>query len=268
MPFKIRAIIPFLTLFSYHVKSQQLNINKHQPTTTDSLQVVSTRKVEEHKEPFPTKQLIIPALFIVYGVVAIESDGLKNLNEKVREKIFLENPHEKTHIDNYLQFAPAVAVYGLNIVGIKGAHNFVDRSAIFLLSNVMLNISVSAIKKYSHQLRPDSSDYLSFPSGHTAEAFANAEFLLQEYKDVSMWYGIAGYAVAATTGYLRMYNDKHWLSDVIAGAGVGMASTKIAYWLYPKIKHALFKDKITTTSIIPTYQNRIAGFALVHNFSR
>ncbi|MEO5893661.1 MAG: phosphatase PAP2 family protein [Ferruginibacter sp.] len=220
------------------------------------------------KCPFPAKQLVIPALLIGYGVTAIENNGLKNLNDEVKEELVLENPHRGIHIDNYLQFTPAVAVYSLNMAGIKGAHNLVDRSAIYLLSNIIVNSSVSGIKKYSHQARPDGSGYSSFPSGHTAEAFASAEFLRQEYKNVSVWYGIAGYAVAATTGYLRMYNNKHWMSDVIAGAGVGIASTKIAYWLYPKIKHVLFKEKLRNTCIIPTYQNKFAGFVLIHNFSK
>ena len=125
---------------------------------------------------------------------------------------------------------------------------------------------VYPLKKITHQFRPDSSKNNSFPSGHTAEAFASAEFLRMEYKDVSTWYGVAGYAMAITTGYLRMYNNKHWFSDVVAGAGVGMISTKPAYWLYPKIQRKLFKDKPMNTMIMPYYQNRVGGFSLVHNF--
>jgi membrane-associated phospholipid phosphatase len=56
----------------------------------------------------------------------------------------------------------------------------------------------------------------------------------QEYKDVSIWYGISGYVVATGTGFFRMYNDRHWLTDVAAGAGIGILCTKTAYWLYPK----------------------------------
>jgi membrane-associated phospholipid phosphatase len=85
-------------------------------------------------------------------------------------------------------------------------------------------------------------------------------------KEVSVWYGIAGYAMAFSTGYLRMYNNKHWLSDVIAGAGIGIASTKLAYWLYPKIESKLFKHAPASTMILPVYQNRTIGLNLVHQF--
>ena len=215
---------------------------------------------------FPAKSFIIPGLLFVYGMASFENDGLQNLNEELKEDIYTERPHRKIAIDNYLQFSPAIAVYGLNAMGLKGKNNFLDRSMIYLMSNAILGISVYGLKKISHQLRPDGSGFTSFPSGHTTEAFASAEFLRQEYKHLSPWYGIAGYTVALATGYLRMYNNKHWLSDVLAGAGVGIASTKIAYWLYPKIKHKLFKDKKVNTFVMPVYENKSIGLVLVHKF--
>ena len=85
-------------------------------------------------------------------------------------------------IDNYLQWAPAVAVYALNFAGVKGEHNFIDRSMIFGISNLIMESFVTIIKNTSHELRPDSSDYQSFPSGHTAEAFLSAPFFLKNIK--------------------------------------------------------------------------------------
>ncbi|MOA07759.1 PAP2 superfamily protein [compost metagenome] len=87
----------------------------------------------------------------------------------------------------------------------------------------------------------------------------------QEYKDQSPWYGIAGYSVALATGTFRMYNNKHWFSDVVAGAGIGILSTKLAYWVYPSIKRTLFKDKPGKTIIVPTYQNNTLGATIVVN---
>lgn len=220
----------------------------------------------KNKNAFPLKGMLVPAVLITYGAISIKSDQLKDLNHEVRDEVYMEHPHKRFPLDNYLQFAPAAAVYGLNAMGIQGKHNFRDRSMIYLMSNLILNTTVFSVKKLTHEQRPDGSDYLSFPSGHTTEAFASAEFLYQEYKDKSPWYGIAGYAVAASTGYLRMYNNKHWLNDVVAGAGVGIMSTKLAYWLYPKIQHHLFKDKPANTIIVPTYQSGAVGFGMVHTF--
>jgi membrane-associated phospholipid phosphatase len=159
-----------------------------------------------------------------------------------------------------------VAVYGLNFAGIHGAHNFLDRTMIYLLSDVIMNLTVTTLKHITHEQRPNGDDHLSFPSGHTAEAFASAEFLMQEYKNVSVWYGIGGYAVATSVAYLRMYNNKHWLSDVVAGAGFGILSTRLAYILYPKIKRIFSHAPVPNSVLTPCYQNNSLGIAFVHQF--
>lgn len=217
-------------------------------------------------ERFNTRSLFIPGFMIAYGFAAMEIEGLESLNDEIKDEIYAEEPHRKIKIDDYLQFAPGLAVYGLNAMGIKGKHNFRDRSAIYFMSAFIVTTGVYSIKKISHQQRPDGSTFNSFPSGHTAMAFASAEFLRQEYRHVSPWYGYAGYAVAATTGYLRLYNNKHWLSDILGGAGIGIISTRVAYWLYPKIKRQFFKGKAVNTFVMPTYNNNTIGFALLHRF--
>ena len=108
--------------------------------------------------------------------------------------------------------------------------------------------------------RPDTNARNSFPSGHTATAFMCAEFLYQEYKEVSPWIGYSGYLIATATGYLRIYNDRHYLNDVVAGACIGIISTKFAYWLYPKI---FTKSKCRHTPFqaigMPFYTNKTLG---------
>jgi len=217
--------------------------------------------------PFPFKSMILPGAMIAYGFTTLNIHGLKEINQKVREEIWIDDPHSKVSIDNYLQFVPAVAVYALNLAGIHGQHNFRDRTMIYLMANVFAEGTVFSLKGITHQLRPDGSNYLSFPSGHTAEAFASAEFMRQEYKDVSPWYGVAGYAMATATGMLRMYNNKHWLSDVVTGAGIGIASTRIAYWLYPVLQHAFGKNNKPVNSVImPSFQNGAFGLSFAHQF--
>ena len=223
-------------------------------------------KVSDAKKPFPLKQLLIPAGMIAYGFSALESKGLRSIDKEFKEELWLEHPHQQKHVDNFLQFAPIIAVYGLNAAGIHGKHDFRSRSILLLMSNIISNTTVFSLKKITLRERPDGSNRYSFPSGHTAEAFSSAEFMWQEYKEVSPWYGIAGYAMAFSTGYLRMYNNKHWMSDVVAGAGIGIASTKIAYWLYPKIESKLFKHKQVNTMIMPACHTRSIGLNMVHQF--
>jgi hypothetical protein len=237
----------------------------------DTVPVFNWRqKLPAWKQPFPLQSFVLPAAMIAYGVTAVHNGTLKSFNGEVKEQIWEDNPHSKTKIDNFLMFSPAVAVYGLNALGIHGAHNFRDRTMIYLMANVFAQGTVFSVKKWSHETRPDGSDQMSFPSGHTAEAFASAEFMRLEYKDVSPWYGVAGYALATATGMLRMYNNKHWMSDVVAGAGVGIASTRLAYWLYPKVQHWFGKkdagENGPVSMVMPTYNSGTFGLAYIKTF--
>lgn len=218
--------------------SQDTSVVLHQDF---SKQAILTTTIEKEKR---FTSLVLPGSLISFGVVSMINKGSdNNINSKIKEELWTENPHKQLHLDNYLQFAPAVAVYGLNAIGIKGKNNFRNRTMIYLLSNVFVNGITYPLKKITHQLRPDGSNNNSFPSGHTAEAFASAEFMRREYKDVSPLYGVAGYIMASATGFLRMYNNKHWFGDVMAGAGIGILSTQIAYWVYPFIEKKLFRNK-------------------------
>ena len=115
--------------------------------------------------------------------------------------------------------------------------------------------------------RPDGTSFNSFPSGHTATAFMGAELMNQEYKHQSIWYSIAGYTVATGTGVFRMYNNRHWLSDVVAGAGVGILSAKAGYWLYPYVSK-LFNGKKPNkeTTFLPMYDGKQVQVGLISRF--
>jgi membrane-associated phospholipid phosphatase len=218
--------------------------------------------------PVTLHSLIIPGVLFAYGAVTLNVKPLQKLNTEVKEAIWDKHPHKQVFIENFTLLIPAATVYALNIAGIKGQNNLIDRSVIYGMSNLVANGIVFGVKAIGAETRPDSSDHYSFPSGHTAEAFVSAEFMRQEYKGVSPWYGFAGYAMAVGTGYMRMYNNKHWLSDVVAGAGVGIVSTRFSYWFYPIVKHVLFGSRKikSTTMMLPTYNNGAYGLALVHQF--
>ena len=212
------------------------------------------------------KKFIGPVILIAYGYAATKSDALFSVSQSVQKWVWVDHPHNTTKIDDYLQWAPAAAVYALNFAGIKGEHNFIDRTMIFGISNLIMESFVSIIKNNSHEIRPDSSDYYSFPSGHTAEAFLSATFLFEEYKNVSVWYGISGYLVAGTVGYLRVYNNKHWLHDVVAGAGFGIASAELTYWLYPLLKRTFFPKSCGKKMIVPVVEEHGLGLAYIQHF--
>ena len=214
---------------------------------------------------FKYKQLIIPTALIGYGVIGLESDDLKDLNLGIRNEV-TDDIDGKITIDDYSQYAPALSVYALNLCGIKGKNNLRDRTIILGTSYLLMSATVLSLKSLTKVERPDGTAN-SFPSGHTATAFAGAEFLWQEYKDVSVWYGISGYIVATGTGFFRIYNNKHWLTDVAAGAGIGILTTKVAYWIFPYVDKRIFKSKknIDTGMIAPFYNGKQMGLGMILN---
>lgn len=249
---KIACIFVFLT-----------NIINAQKIDTDSIKTPITN---QHLK-FNYKQVIIPSLLIGYGVIGIESDQLKLFNTQIKEEVN-ENIDRKITIDDFTQYLPATSVYGLNAFGVKGKHNFKDRTIILGTSYIIMSASVLSLKSITKVERPDGSAFNSFPSGHTATAFAGAEFLWQEYKDVSILYGISGYIIATGTGAFRIYNDRHWLTDVLAGAGIGILSTKIAYWINPWIQEKIFKskEKNSISAIAPFYNGKQLGIGFIRSF--
>jgi membrane-associated phospholipid phosphatase len=208
--------------------------------------------------------LAIPAGLIAYGALSFAVNPIRNFDYTVNNEIVRTAPDFNTKTENFFQFAPIIMVYGLNLAGVSGKNTFIDRTALLGLSAGFLGTSAFLTKNLTHRLRPNGSDYLSFPSGHTSTAFMGAEFLAQEYSGKSVWYGLIGYGIATTTGVFRLYNHDHWFSDVVAGAGYGILSTKLSYLVYPYIRNALTHTDNKTgkkTAFMPTYNEGMAGFS-------
>ena len=149
----------------------------------------------------------------------------------------------KTGIDDYTQyFGPAVTV-GLKLAGVEGRSDWPRLLASAAMSYGIMAAFVNGIKYTAKEMRPDGSSANSWPSGHTATSFVGvvgATLLHKEYGLTrSPWYSVAGYGVATATGVMRILNNRHWISDVMSGAGIGIMSTEIGYAL----SDILFKGK-------------------------
>lgn len=82
-------------------------------------------------------------------------------------------------------------------------------------------LTVEALKALVGEQRPDGSDDKSFPSGHTALAFAAATYLDVRYGQEYPGFVPVAYGLAALTGLARVKADKHYVQDVVAGAAIG-----------------------------------------------
>lgn len=217
----------------------------------------------EHNLSNPKKfqSYIIPTIFVSYGLTSLGNNTIRDLDLSTKAELSEDHPKFAAHIDDYIEFAPLFAMYGLDMAGIKSKNKVGDQTAMVLMTTVITTVVITTLKHQAHRLRPDGSGYNSFPSGHTATVFAAAELFNQEFKGQSPWYGYAGYTIATATGILRMYNNKHWLSDVVAGAGFGILSTKLTYVLYPYVKQ-LFSRNVQNLKIAPSYQSGSIGLML------
>ena len=146
----------------------------------------------------------------------------------------------KTGIDDYSQFFGPVMTTGLKIAGVEGRSDWGRYLASTAMSYAIMGGFVNGIKYTAKEMRPDGSTANSWPSGHTATAFVGATILHKEYGMTrSPWYSVAGYGVATATGVMRVLNNRHWVSDVLSGAGIGIMSTELAY----AFSDLLFKGK-------------------------
>lgn len=169
------------------------------------------------------KMTYIGVPLIVGGLI------LKHENGKFRS---LRNdfvPNYNTKIDDYIQYLPAAVMLGLKVGGVKGRSSWPRMLVSDAFSVALMAATVNIIKETSKEMRPDGSNNRSFPSGHTATAFMCATMMHKEYGKVSPWYSIGAYSVATFTGVSRILNNKHWINDVLVGAGIGILSTELGY---------------------------------------
>jgi len=196
-----------------------LNANKH-----DSVYL-------KHPIKFDRKQLYLP-LAVMLGGLAVNDGNPASIKRKIADLRNLHLPNFHTDIDDYLQFSPIAVVYGMDAYGYHARNDFLNRSAILLKGELLMSSVVFLSKSSINNLRPDGSTYNSFPSGHTAQAFAAATFLSEEYRHKYKWMPYVAYGAASCVGGFRMANNRHYISDVLMGAGLGILSMKIAYWTH------------------------------------
>lgn len=157
---------------------------------------------------------------------------VKEKKKALRSSCFDANGKYSTCIDDYTRFAPYALIVGLKASGVKGRSSWTRLTVSSLLANTVMAAAVKGTKHGIKEMRPDNSTDNSFPSGHTATAFVAATILHKEYGMTrSPWYSVGGYAVATATGMMRILNNRHWISDVMAGAGIGILSTELGYFL-------------------------------------
>jgi len=145
--------------------------------------------------------------------------------------------------------APATLIlYGLG----RASHDqtFRDASYDIAQTTILTAAFTVAIKTSAHRLRPDGSNYRSFPSGHSSNSFAWATVFNHFYGPAA---GIPAYGIAGLVGIGRMEKNVHYLSDVVAGAALGIL---ISRTVIRKNDEPLPGTTVTTGGLPPALRSR------------
>ena len=125
---------------------------------------------------------------------------------------------------------------GIVVAGVVSGRPSLRRSGVRVLSSVVVaGVTTAVFKRGMGRLRPSETtdpyvfkpftQHDAFPSGHSTLAFALATSLGEEVHN--RWVTAALYAGATGTAWSRLNDHRHWLSDVMAGAAVGITAAKV-----------------------------------------
>ena len=136
--------------------------------------------------------------------------------------------------DNVLQFVPIATPIALKLAGLESRHSIGEIALLSATASLISFAAVESAKRLYQVERPDGRSFTSFPSGHTIMAFTGADIIRREFGAQYPWLAVVGYGVAALVGVMRVYNSRHWPSDVLGGAGAALLTVSFTYWLYGK----------------------------------
>jgi len=235
---KIKLSLLLFTLLVFNVNAQK----------KDTITAI------KNQEKISYKQFIAPVALITAGSLLLNTALNEDLQSNANN-FFGEDFH--TNVDNFLPMVPVAQIYLGKSFGFKPKNDFQHQTINIIVANALGAAVFTTLKYTVKEERPDQTDNLSFPSGHTAIAFTNAAILYYEFKDSNLWYASSGFLFATATGILRIANNKHYTSDVLTGAGIGLASGLIVSYWNPFRSVTFGKNKKTTGYVYPQIGSQI-----------
>ena len=177
--------------------------------------------------------------FALATPVAAVGFALMPADKPISKRVQKGMPDFHSGVDDYLRFVPLATQLTMSLGGVEGrSGSRWQVVATDAMAGAMMVAMTGGLKYTINRTRPNGEE-AGFPSGHTATAFMGATLLSHEFGHKSLWFPVAGYSVATATAALRILNNKHYASDVLVGAAVGILSAELAYWA----TDAIFKDR-------------------------
>ncbi len=186
----------------------------------------------------------IPSVQSSLTLVAIGATigtSIAAFDEPVRENVISnqsENFSKVMNVSNvggeiYTPIALSVSLYGIGLFFDEPSTRVTGRlvAEAFIFSGITTTLGKSFFGRSRPFVNGDAHNFewfqlsepqLALPSGHATIAFSMASVLSTRIDNVYASIGL--YAIATSTAVARMYKDKHWLSDVMLGSAIGIAS--------------------------------------------
>ncbi len=224
-------------------------VKQENPFSSQANPLATKAEPKSGEYRFKLRQLALPGALIAVGAAGV-SMHFHNIKNSLRDEVAKWRGGHYLRFDDHIQYLPFVGYLGLGLVGVPCKHRFLERFVVGATAYMALGVMVNGIKYSVKEPRPDSGARNSFPSGHTATVFMGAELIRLEY---GTGIAIGAYTIAVGVGFLRIYNDRHWLNDVLAGAGIGILSARIGYWMLPLYQKWFHWDKKKAVALMPSY---------------
>ena len=167
----------------------------------------------------------MPLLFLVVGLFIQSNEPLKQQVQTWQDTGVTEK------VDDWGRYAPIPFIFLLDRVGMAARSPLPLRIATFTTAYILGDAITYRTKNATKVERPIANGHYGFPSQHTNQAFLASMMLHHEYIGSKGGGAVsaAGMFCAGGVGYLRYARDKHWSSDVLVGAAVGMMSVNMVY---------------------------------------
>ena len=192
------------------------------------------------------RHILTLIFFLTVAAGSVSAQIPSHWDEDIRTLRKTAIPDYHCRVDDYTQYAPAAVMLIAKACSYDGRTGWGQMLTADAFSIAIMTGLTRGIKYAAKRERPDNSSRNSFPSGHTGTAFMTATMLHKEYGWRNPWWSIGGYTLAAFTGVSRILNNRHWMSDVAAGAAIGIGSVHLGYFL----SDLIFKGKY----INPAYE--------------
>jgi hypothetical protein len=241
------VLLQFFLCYALLGKSQSDSISKHLPTKTNLIEHVWA-----------------PATLGILSVTLMTDSSKYGL------QTLIQQPFNgfKTDLDDYIQYAPIVMMYTADLFHLK-SKNTVWNQTKFLAMSELGTAAIVQILKYTLRIeRPDHTKFNSYPSGHSAQAFVASQVLFNEYRETNKLLAYSGFLFSISTGTLRIVNNRHWVPDVLMGAGIAVLVTNLIYHYEPLKKWNPFskKNRKIETGFFPTLREDYIGGYLTLKF--